>query len=226
VPEAAVTAVVSSYDRHAGRPRHIVALKPSGIDPDAMPARQAVTLASPPRRAGLLIGGDSGLFHYEEAEWRQLLDFLDASHAAHGTRWIVSTSRRTSAHVADKAVALARRSGSPIEKLIDYRSAGPGTLPRLFQEVDAILATADSSTMVSEAIAARLPVVGVTPGQSSFKDDEREYRAFMERQGWSRFLPLVGLTPERFLAELAAVRPLAVNPLDRLATELAALGIG
>jgi len=225
VPDTSLTAVVSSYDRHASRERHIVALKPSSIDPDSMPPRSPVTTSAPPRRAGLLIGGDSGLFRYQPREWQTLLDFLGAAHVMLGTRWIVSTSRRTPDAVADLTAALARRPNGPIDELIDFRAAGPGTLPRLFRDVDAVLATADSSTMVSEAISARLPVVGVTPHESDFKDEEREYRAFMMRNGWSRFLPLAELTPQRFLDELSTVTPLSENPLDRLAGELARLGV-
>ncbi len=66
----------------------------------------------------------------------------------------------------------------------------------------------------------QLPVVGVSPRQHRFKDDEREYRELMRARGWCRFLPLAELTPERFAEELHQVHPLAENHLDRLAGAL------
>ena len=220
-PEA-FSLVVSSYARHAKLPRHLVALKPNGIDPDTL-GRQPTPDAprASPKRAGLLVGGDSGLFHYTDAEWQRLVGFLDASHRQNGIRWVVSTSRRSPGMVGDALRDLAARPDGPIAEFIDFRSAGPGTLPRLFGAVDTILCTEDSSTMLSEAVCARLPVVGVAPRDHDFKDEEREYRAFMRQQGWCRFLALEALEPERFVAALAEVRPLTENHLDRLAGQLA-----
>lgn len=216
--------VVSSYARHARLPRHLVALKPNGLDPDTLPASRVSgtnARAGPPQRAGLLIGGNSGLFRYRDQEWTLLLDFLAASHRAHGTRWIVSTSRRSPEAIADRLQALARQAAGPIAELIDFRVAGPGSLPRLFAGVEAVLVTEDSSTMISEAVCARLPVVGTAPAEHAFKDDEREYRAFMIAERWLRTIPLATLSPGRFVEALADVEPLRVNHLDRLAEALA-----
>lgn len=216
--------VVSSYARHARLPRHLVALKPNGIDPDTLPQRVSLGqlgAGRSPRLAGLLIGGPSGLFHWRDDEWQRLLDFLDTSHVALGVRWVVSTSRRTPDAVADRLQMLAARPASPIADLIDFRCAGPGTLPQLFGAVDAILATEDSSTMLSEAVCARLPVVGVAPERHAFKDEEAEYRTFLDDQGWCRCMALAALTPQTFLAALGGVRPLQENHLDRLASGLA-----
>jgi hypothetical protein len=223
LPPEAVAVVVSSYVRHAGLPRHLVALKPNGMDPDALAANRTAydPATGPPRVAGLLIGGDSGFFRYTHSEWRSLIEFLDASRNRHGTRWIVSTSRRSPGPVADALAAVAARPESPLAELIDFRTSGPGTLPGVLSRAEAVLCTEDSSTMLSEAVCARLPVVGVAPAHHNFKDEEREYRAFLAQSGWCRFLPLAGLTPERFVAALSEVRPLRENHLDRLAAELA-----
>ena len=65
--------------------------------------------------------------------------------------------------VGDALAVMAAEPDSPIAELIDFRTAGPGTLPRIFARAEAILCTEDSSTMLSEAVCARLPVVGVSP---------------------------------------------------------------
>lgn len=224
LPAEAFDLVISSYARHAGLPHHLVTLKPNGIDPDSLPRRGgplAFGPGRPPRTAGLLVGGPSGLFAWRDDEWQRLAGFLSDSFRSCGTRWTVSTSRRTPGAVGDLLQALAREPNGPIAELIDFRSAGPGTLPRLFGSVEAILATEDSSTMLSEAVCARLPVVGVSPERHDFKEEEREYRALLIAEGWCRSLPLAALAPETFLTALADVKPLQVNHLDRLAADLA-----
>ena len=146
-PEA-FSLVVSSYARHANVPRHVVTLKPSGFDPDTLRGgTKPQALTGPPATIGLLIGGDSGLFRYAPGDWQRLVAFLSEAHAALGTRWIVSTSRRSPDTIGDAMAELARRPDSPILEFIDFRSAGPGTLPQLFAAVDAIVCTEDSSTM-------------------------------------------------------------------------------
>ena len=220
-PEA-FSLIVSSYARHASLPQHLVALKPNGIDPDGLGRRPAgLVPGKPPKVAGLLVGGDSGLFHYTDAEWNRLVAFVEASHREQGIRWVVSTSRRSPHAMGDAIQALALRPDGPIVEFIDFRLAGPSTLPRLFGAVDAVLCTEDSSTMLSEAVCARLPVVGVAPKDHGFKEDEREYRAFMRDQGWCRFLSLDALDPASFVSALGEVAPLKENHLDRLAQQLA-----
>ena len=214
--------VISSYDRDAGSARHMVVLKPSAMDPDALGRPATVPRygqGQRPRLAGLLIGGNAGPFNYRRGEWERLLDFARAVSKAWGTRWLVSTSRRTPPFVGDNIAELARDK-SVIERFIDYRSAGPGTLPQVFGTAEVIVCTEDSSTMVSEAVSARLPVVGVSPKALRFTDEESAYRAFLVRNNWCRVLPIASLTPEIFAASLAEIEPIKENPLDALAAKL------
>ena len=134
-----------------------------------------------PRLAGFLVGGNAGPFRYRRKEWDRLLDFIAEISKAWGTRWLVSTSRRTPDYVADKLAELAKDE-SVVARFIDYRTAGPGTLPEVFAKAEVILCTEDSSTMISEAVSARLPVVGVAPRAHRFTDEERSYRRFPHRQ--------------------------------------------
>jgi mitochondrial fission protein ELM1 len=214
--------VISSYDRDAGSPRHMVLLKPSAIDPDALGRPAAVPRYGPdhrPKLAGLLIGGNAGPFRYRAAEWDRLLEFAKRLSKAWGTRWLVSTSRRTPDHVADKVAELAKDE-SVIARFIDYRSAGPGTLPEIFGKAEMIVCTEDSSTMVSEAVSARLPVVGVAPEAHRFTDEESAYREFLVRNNWCRVLPIASLTPDSFAAALSEIEPIKENPIDALAAKL------
>ena len=138
---------------------------------------------------------------------------------AWGTRWLISTSRRTPDFVADRIAELAK-DDIVVEKFIDFRTAGPGTLPGIFAKSDVIVCTEDSSSMISEAVSARLPVVGVAPARCRFTEDEVLYRDFLMSNGWCRTLPIAELTPETFAQALSEIEPLQENPLDTLAAKL------
>ncbi len=214
--------IISSYDRDATSPRHMVVLKPSAIDPDALGRPAIVPRYGPdlhPRLAGLLIGGNAGPFRYKREEWERLLAFIAAVSRAWGTRWLVSTSRRTPDTIADRIAELAKDESS-IARFIDYRTAGPGTLPEVFGTAEVIVCTEDSSTMISEAVSARLPVIGVAPAAHRFTDEEQVYRSFLVDNGWCRVLPIAALTPTSFAGALSEITPLKENPLDALAAKL------
>ena len=169
--------------------------------------------------AGLLIGGNAGPFRYRREEWDQLLTFAAEISKQWGTRWLISTSRRTPDVVADKIAALAADE-KVVAHFIDFRTAGPGTLPEIFAKAEIIVCTEDSSTMVSEAVSARLPVVGVAPAAHRFTDEEQAYRQFLMRNNWCRVLLIAELTPESLARALSEIEPIKENPLDALAAKL------
>jgi uncharacterized protein len=214
--------IVSSYDKDAANDRYLVTLKPSSIDPDALGRPALVPRYGPdlhPRLAGLLVGGNAGPFRYRRKEWDRLLAFVAEISKVWDTRWLISTSRRTPDYVADKIAELAK-DASVVDRFIDYRTQGPGTLPQVFGTAEVILCTEDSSTMISEAVSARLPVVGVAPRAHRFTDEERSYREFLMRNGWCRVLPIAELTADAFAHALSEIEPLQENPLDALAAKL------
>jgi mitochondrial fission protein ELM1 len=214
--------IISSYDRDAVSDRHMVVLKPSSIDPDALGRPLSVPRYGPelrPALAGLLIGGNAGPFRYRRKEWERLLAFIADIAKAWGTRWLVSTSRRTPDYVADRIAELAKDE-SIIARFIDYRTQGPGTLPEIFARAEIIVCTEDSSTMISEAVSARLPVVGVAPRAHRFTDEEQDYRSFLLRNGWCRVLPIAELDPDALATALSEIEPIKENPLDALAAKL------
>ena len=118
---------------------------------------------------------------------------------------------------------MARDPASGIERFIDVRAPGSGPLADVLTVVDAVICTDDSSSMISECIWARLPVVGVTPLQFHHTRDESEYREWLATSGWCRTLPIADLTTQRLLATLADIEPLRDNPLDALAARLDAV---
>ena len=222
IAEQEFSLIVSSYERHKDLPRYLVTLKPSALDPGALgrPERvPAFDADNPPRLAGLLVGGDSGLFKYKDDEWHELFNFAREVARKWGTRWLVSTSPRTPPNIAQAAFDLAK-DNQVVADFIDYKLAGPGTLEKIFSRADVIVCSEDSSTMISESVWARLPVVGVSPAHHTFKPEEREYRLMMKHNNWCRFLPIARLGVENFGKVLGEIVPLTENPLDKLASEL------
>ena len=214
--------VVTSYEETVDHPRHIGTLKPSVFGPELFNRPKEPMIYgsdSPPKLAGLLIGGDSGRFRYRRSEWDDFLAFARKLNAAWGTRWLISTSRRTPEFLADAAAEMAK-DRNLVELFVDFRTAGPGTLRPIFERAEIMVCSSNSSSMVSEAIAVHLPVVGILPAGYTFKPQEARYRAMMEEKGWARFIPLSELTVERFAAELSEVQPPRENHLDRLANLL------
>lgn len=212
--------VLTSYGGHARRPRHrMTPLMPVPLDPDAFQHSPDDKFGPdrPPRIAGLLIGGRAGTFRYRSRDWERLLAFVADMHIQHGTRWIVSNSRRTPGAVSDEIAERAAKGGGPISSFIDVREAGHGTLQRLFADAQAIVCTEDSSAMITEAVWLRRPVIGVAPLKSGFAEREGWYRAHLAANGWTRSIPIAELSPAHVLAALAKIRPLSANPLDLLA---------
>lgn len=222
VPVERFSLIVSSYERHRSLPRHLVTLKPSALDPDALGRPGDVPAfgpSNPPKLAGLLVGGDSGLFNYRDEEWHRVLGFARDISRVWGTRWLVSTSRRTPPSVAQAAFDLAKDK-TTVADFVDYKLAGPGSLEKIFARADLIVCSEDSSTMISEAVWCRLPVIGVSPECHAFKPEEAEYRRMMVDKDWCRFLPISGLSVEGFGAALEEIRVIDINPSTDLAARL------
>ena len=127
----------------------------------------------------------------------------------HGARAGWSRPRAARRIMSPTSIAELAKDESVVARFIDYRTQGPGTLPEVFGKAEVILCTEDSSTMISEAVSARLPVVGVAPRAHRFTDEERSYREFLIAQ-W-----LVPRAADR-RADARRLRPRAVR--DRAAS--------
>jgi mitochondrial fission protein ELM1 len=180
-----------------------------------------LSAANPPQVVGLLVGGNTGAFSYRSSDWQKMLQFMRETHAALGIRWLVTTSRRSGPKIAAALAELAADPSGGVAQFIDYHTAGPGTLADILARAEAILVTSDSTTMISEAIGACLPVIGIEPDGVRQEERETEYRAFLSSRGWYRALRFSELTPPRFLSALSEIVPRQTSALDELAAALA-----
>lgn len=210
------TLALNAYTTENSAANQIRILKPSPADPAKLtaPHRDDHNL---PGAVGLLIGGPSGDAQYTELDWTHICNFLEETHRRCGMAWIVSNSRRTPTAVSDRLAALAVKSGTPIRRFIDVRTAGPGSLAELFEESGAVLVTADSSAMLSEAIWMRRPAVALRPKSLALPPKEVEYRRWLDGQNLCRELALSDVTPEQLTSVLREIVPLTENPQVKLA---------
>ena len=175
---------------------------------------------APPRMVAMLVGGNSRAFRYSNKDWRNLTDFMRAAHRSHSIRWIATTSRRTGPYIADALEAMAVDRQSGLTRLIDYRIAGPGAIPAILASVDAVLCTDDSTTMLCEAVASGLPVIGLRSLHGAHDEFESEFRENLAARGWYRWLEFGSLSGDGILAALATIKPRTTDPLDELAASL------
>ena len=211
--------VLNCYDIETPAENHLRIPKPVPADPLQLPGTQRLANGLP-AIAGLLIGGDAGTVTYAPGDWDRLIAFLQETHERLGLKWIVSTSRRTPAAVADRLAVLAKEPQSPITRFIDVRTAGPGSLGLLFANSGAIVVTADSSAMLSEAIWMKKPVLAVAPAKLHHPSKELAYRRRLEAEGVCREIPLAALDATTFAAALGQITPIPGNPQADLATLL------
>ncbi|MCU0955582.1 MAG: mitochondrial fission ELM1 family protein [Hyphomicrobium sp.] len=212
--------VLNSYTFDEPRPNQVRILKPCPGDPSGLPA-PVLDNQGVPNVAGLLIGGPSGEARFEPHDWDRLIGLIRDTHQVLGVEWIVSNSRRTPICVSDRFAELAAEPAGPVKRYIDVRTAGPGTLGDLFAESSAVVVTADSSAMLSEAIWMQRPAIALRPASMTLTVKEAEYRQWLERQNYCRELPLSNVTADGFASAFREITPLAANPLTDLTSLLA-----
>jgi mitochondrial fission protein ELM1 len=135
---------------------------PNLVDPDAWPAPRPLRQVDDLRGASvaLMLGGNSAVYTFAPSDWTEIAELVAGAHRELGVRWWVSTSRRTAKGAVDVFRALC--ASGAIERFVDWNVAGSGSAASFFG-ADAMVVTEDSFSMMSEAVTARRPVVGLRP---------------------------------------------------------------
>ncbi|MEO0810122.1 MAG: ELM1/GtrOC1 family putative glycosyltransferase [Pseudomonadota bacterium] len=206
------TLVLTSYPRQAERAANIVqTLKPSAFDPDTLSETTGSGLL------GLLVGGPSGGVDFSHGDWAALQNIIEESYRSFGIRWIASNSRRTPGEASDMLRSLATRKDGPLVAFIDVDQPAAGSLLKIFAKVSGIVCTADSSSMISEAIWARKPILAAEPANFALTTNEQDYRNWLSQNGWMASHKIVELAAEHLTVLLGNLKPNTGNPLDDLA---------
>ncbi|MEL6234835.1 MAG: ELM1/GtrOC1 family putative glycosyltransferase [Pseudomonadota bacterium] len=164
----------------------------------------------------VLVGGDGGGYRYGEAEWAAMAGWLAAQAAAAGARLCLATSRRTGRAAEARLRTKLPASGFLARKIWGEGARG-GLLP-LMGAADLIITTADSATMIGEAVATGRPVLVLEPASSRPAPRHLQVLSGLAARGRIGRLALAEL-PETIAT--AHLRPIAQSPLDVLAEALA-----
>jgi len=173
---------------------------PTPVDAGAMriagaQLRQQLDLASPVWL--LLVGGDGAGYRYQQQDWQRLTVSMAAMSRDLGVRWLLSTSRRTG------AVAEAQLKQYISEQILAdavWWAEQPRTvLMSYLGAADAVFCTADSFSMITEAVVAGSPVLAWQPEQAQ---PNLAYRQALQRLGQAGYLAVTqtldaSLLPER-----------------------------
>jgi len=134
----------------------------------------------------LLVGGDGAGFSYSEKDWYNLASLAKQLAQQHNIRWLVTTSRRTSAFgqqylkktLDDRVVAEASWNGEPQKgTLIEYVGAS-----------ERVFCTADSMSMLGDALNAGKPTYALMPLEATpnqrYKEALKNFRDRYALQCW------------------------------------------
>jgi len=178
-----------------GEPHNIVMmLAPTLIDPQQLESkgdelRRSLGLAADEKLNMLAIGGDGAGYHYDAESVQQLAQLMVQEHQRSGRRWLLTTSRRTG-----KVLEQQLKHSIPAELLADcvwWSEAPRKVMAAYMGAADQLFITADSMSMIAEAIASARPTVILQPERAQPEPRYREALQRYEHSGLCR-LALLG----------------------------------
>ncbi|MCK7549777.1 ELM1/GtrOC1 family putative glycosyltransferase [Marinobacter koreensis] len=150
-----------------GEPNNIVMmLAPTLVNPEDLrqkgrDLRLALNLSADEKLNMLAVGGDGAGYQYDSKAVQQLAQLLIWEHERTGKRWLLTTSRRTGADLEKQL-----RQSIPPTILADsvWWSENPRkAMSAYLGAADQVFITADSMSMIAEAIASEKPSVVLVP---------------------------------------------------------------
>ncbi len=162
----------------------------------------AAITALPSPRIGLLLGGRTRFGSFSAADRMRLCQSLEAMKADVGS-FLITVSRRTPPEL----LAAVKRAIGTTPCFI-WDNSGPNPYLDILAGSDAIIATGDSHTMISEAAAAGMPLMIFAP--DCIKQKLTYFGLRMVEEGWAH----------PFAGKLA---PMAAEPHDSTPTVAAAI---
>lgn len=137
----------------------------------------------------VLIGGDGAGFHFDNKDMESLASGLLALADRHHARLLLTTSRRTGTDLED--VLQAALNKHPAVAYASYYNHHPEKVVAPFLgAADLLFCTADSASMVTEAMTAGKPLYVLSPRKSR---PERLHRAFLQKHADAQHLHLLAL---------------------------------
>ena len=212
-PLEAFHLVLTPYPSVARPPIVVAGAKPTPFDPDRVPPPRALHAPEDLRKAriSLLVGGPTSVADFRDDDWDRLARLIGELAGAWQCRVTIVTSPRTP----DAAYARVTPLLGDAVALIDYRTAGPGSIERAF-DCDAVLITSDSMSMMTEAALSRRPAIALAPAVTRPHRDDEAVAGLVDAR-WLALVPLASADAARVAAAAATLKPMTENHLDRLA---------
>lgn len=218
-----VSLTLLPYARARDLPNHACLIKPAAIDPDTLPKARAWEgfASGEERKIGVLVGGPTANAAFAPPDWERLAALLGECAGEQGISLRIATSPRTPQGAYDALEPLAGRANV---RFIDFREAGPGSAGPVY-ECDAMLVTADSMSMITEAVAAQRPAVALAPARTQPNADDEAVESLV-KDGRLRVLALADASAQSLDPAFASITPMRENHLDVLAeTVLSRVGL-
>lgn len=114
----------------------------------------------------MIVGGISASHCYTSRDWSALAQCMNAVARKEGIRWLITTSRRTGS--ATEELLREMLDPATLADAIWWSSRPEKRLHALLGAAERIFVTQDSITMITEAIASRVPVEVLYPGTTTF----------------------------------------------------------
>lgn len=205
--------VLTPYPSVARPPVVVAGAKPTPFDPDRVPAPRALHAPDDLRNArlSLLVGGPTSVADFRDDDWDRLARLIGELAATWQCRVTIVTSPRTPEAAYARLTPLV---GDAVT-LIDYRTAGPGSIERAF-DCDAVLITSDSMSMMTEAALSRRPAIALAPAVTRPHRDDEAVAGLVDAR-WLAVMSLECASAAGIAAAAAALTPMTDNHLDRLA---------
>ena len=199
VPRGTVDVIVKPDEGETRRDFLFIPLLFTEVTPQALLAAKQSYLTErglekdSPLKA-LFIGASSSKISFENSDWDRIAAFVNTSWERDRTRWLVTTSYRTGAEV--EARLRGRIQPGAIFDAVWY-SSSPRKITREFLGLaDQAYVTIDSMTMISEAVAAGLPVFGICPAGFNCDPANTHHRYISSLAGNGHVTLLELLPPE------------------------------
>lgn len=215
-PLDAFRLVLVPHARIATAPNVAAGPKPTPFDPDSIPPPRPLRAPEDVcgARISILVGGPTPYADFGGEDWSRLAALVATLASQRGCRVTLVTSPRTPEAAYVHLLPLAAEHAGTIS-VIDYRTAGPGSVEAAF-DCDVILITSDSMSMMTEAAVSRRPAVALAPRIVRPSRDDEAVNGLVAAR-WLAVLPLVDASWERLAQTVADLAPPQDNHLDRLA---------
>jgi mitochondrial fission protein ELM1 len=217
LPPRSFSIFLTPYRLFGKRVERNMLIQPVNLDPDALnsahPRKFSADLSD--FSIGFLLGAPTREAPFSKSDWDAIATLISRFTSNISTRIVVSTSPRT-----PNAAYQALEKQNIAEKceFIDFRIHGPGTAKAVF-ECDAIIATVDSNSMINESMAARRPVIVLTPDTVRVTGDLSELKSHAIAKRLA-IMKASDTQTEMIFEKIQSLTPLEFNHLEILSSAI------